>query len=522
MSLFALCLTLRMVASAEAPPAPSTGFTWLGGRGLSQTRSAEGLGSGVLVLGLRGAANPNETYVKGWTPPKDAMVGSVLGSVAFGANSFIDFSAWSVYYSVSDWDKNPNAAGFGASGAAAKVSLPLDPAFPLRLGFQAGVIAGAAADPIHQGYDSARKISYVDGYTYFENRTGYDFEARFLQTLRMPTPQVLVELHANEGLVATLQDKHGSVAVIDLGLAVSPGSLITLGLEGHLRTIVSDLAPLTDPLWATASIDFHIPRGPDLLLGADISASGTRERTRKTQALDSWRIFGGLTLPLDLGAEAREARNLREQRNQAEKDSLKAKAELNEKKAAELEAKAAALETKAAELAEKARQDSIAAVTTGRRADTLDAQRKAAEKALEEERARSNGLENELLEKGLIALDAVFFQNGKSSLTASSKPYLKLVGSILAKYPKLMIEVGGHTDSRGRAATNMRLSKERASEVRLFLISEFPTLRSSLVDNGYGSSQPRESNSTAEGREQNRRVELRVLNPEILPEIRKK
>lgn len=72
----------------------------------------------------------------------------------------------------------------------------------------------------------------------------------------------------------------------------------------------------------------------------------------------------------------------------------------------------------------------------------------------------------------------------------------------------LSIQVGGHTDSRGSEAYNQALSERRAATVQGLLQSRYPDVPLSAV--GFGESQPRESNATAEGRARNRRVEVLV------------
>lgn len=527
MSVVSIPLILATLIGAEAPPPPSTGFQWTGGRGLSQTRSADALGAGVFLLGLRGSTYPTDRPVDGSTPPAGAMVSSFLASAGIGANSFMDFTAWTVYYSVSDWPKNPNSAGFGASGVTAKIAIPFEPDFPFRLAFQGGVIAGASADQINTGYDDNRKTSYADAYSYFDNRIGYDFEARILQTFRFVSPSVTIEVHGNQGVVTTLEDNRSPLAVLDGGISVTPTPILTLGVEGHMRTFLTNPQPFTDPLWATGTMVFHVPQGPDLAIGADFSASTGRKDSPKIHSLEPWRAFLHVAMPFDLGAQARENARLQSEKAKQERDALEKRADENERRAKELEARTAELDARAKELAEKARLDSINAAQTGlsrdayrRRADSLDAKRAAAEKALADERAKSGNLEAELLNTGLVALDAVYFQTGKSLLTANSKPYLKLVGSILAKYPRLKLEIGGHTDNKGGVAANKKLSQARAGSVRAYLVSQFPILANSLVAVGYGSSQPKTDNATEEAREQNRRVEIKVLNPEILKELR--
>jgi len=82
--------------------------------------------------------------------------------------------------------------------------------------------------------------------------------------------------------------------------------------------------------------------------------------------------------------------------------------------------------------------------------------------------------------------------------------------SVLKRYPDLKIEVAGHTDAQGSDAYNMNLSKQRAITVLDYLKAGGVT--NELASRGYGERQPVASNATAEGRQENRRVVLRVLN----------
>ena len=54
---------------------------------------------------------------------------------------------------------------------------------------------------------------------------------------------------------------------------------------------------------------------------------------------------------------------------------------------------------------------------------------------------------------------------GKAKISINSKPYLNLVGKMLSKYPKLQIEMAGHTDNVGSPASNEKLSQDRAEEI---------------------------------------------------------
>ena len=78
---------------------------------------------------------------------------------------------------------------------------------------------------------------------------------------------------------------------------------------------------------------------------------------------------------------------------------------------------------------------------------------------------------------------------------------------VLKEYDKTVVEVAGHTDDRGTDSYNQALSERRASSVARYLQSQgLDGMR--LITIGYGESHPAASNTTAAGREQNRRVEL--------------
>ena len=128
--------------------------------------------------------------------------------------------------------------------------------------------------------------------------------------------------------------------------------------------------------------------------------------------------------------------------------------------------------------------------------------------------------ETELLDTGLIRLQDVNFETGKSTLLPESYTELDIVGGLMVKWPEIRMEVGGHTDSRGSAAKNQKLSEARADAVRTYIIQKYPMLDpKSLTSKGYGSTKPRAPNSSELGRAKNRRVELVVLNKEALSKV---
>jgi len=125
--------------------------------------------------------------------------------------------------------------------------------------------------------------------------------------------------------------------------------------------------------------------------------------------------------------------------------------------------------------------------------------------------------EQELLDTGKIRLENVQFETGKADLKPESKPTLDAVGDLLAHWPALQIEIGGHTDSKGSVKLNAKLSQARADSVRAYLLARFPALKpAQFTTKGYGSSRPIASNDTEAGRAVNRRVEFVVTNRGVL------
>ena len=113
--------------------------------------------------------------------------------------------------------------------------------------------------------------------------------------------------------------------------------------------------------------------------------------------------------------------------------------------------------------------------------------------------------------KKTLILEGVNFETGKATLTPESETILNGVAESLVANDSIKVQVSGHTDNTGSAAVNARLSKQRAEAVRQFLISH-GVAEDRLTAKGYGPSKPIASNKTAEGRAQNRRVELTRTN----------
>lgn len=102
------------------------------------------------------------------------------------------------------------------------------------------------------------------------------------------------------------------------------------------------------------------------------------------------------------------------------------------------------------------------------------------------------------------------FETGKATLEPESYAVIDELLAYLTRKADERVEIGGHTDNVGSAAANLTLSKDRATSVMNYLISKGID-PSRLEARGYGMSMPVESNKTEEGRAQNRRTEVKVL-----------
>jgi len=109
----------------------------------------------------------------------------------------------------------------------------------------------------------------------------------------------------------------------------------------------------------------------------------------------------------------------------------------------------------------------------------------------------------------IVSMSDVLFDSGKYSLKAGAREKLSKVAGILIAYPSLAIEVGGYTDSVGGDEMNQKLSENRASAVRDYVVAQGVATNSVSVK-GFGNASPVASNDIASGRQENRRVELVV------------
>ena len=219
---------------------------------------------------------------------------------------------------------------------------------------------------------------------------------------------------------------------------------------------------------------------------------------------------------------AEQARVQQQLRAQAENDRLAAERARREAEQATAQAQAAAAqaakeraEAEAARTAALAQQQAAQAA-----AQRAEQQRQQAENEKSELRERLRQQLNLVLEtretaRGLIVnISDVLFDFNKYTLKPGAREKMAKVSGILLAYPGLKIQVEGHTDSVGSDDYNQRLSEQRAESVRDYLVAQ-GVPAASVTSVGFGKTRPVVSNDTAEGRQQNRRVELVVSGEPI-------
>ena len=105
--------------------------------------------------------------------------------------------------------------------------------------------------------------------------------------------------------------------------------------------------------------------------------------------------------------------------------------------------------------------------------------------------------------------DRLTFDTGKATLQPSSTEQLQNIAAILKAYPNVNVKIGGYTDNTGNKNSNLKLSGDRATNVMHELMNR-GTDSTRLEAQGYGEDHPVADNATSEGRQQNRRISLRV------------
>jgi len=122
--------------------------------------------------------------------------------------------------------------------------------------------------------------------------------------------------------------------------------------------------------------------------------------------------------------------------------------------------------------------------------------------------ADAKSLAKDISSTGHASVYGILFDFNKATVKPESEPTLKEIAKLLKQSPKLSLYVVGHTDSVGKIAYNMKLSRSRAEAVVKALVTKHGVAQNRLDPYGVGPLAPVASNETEEGRALNRRVEL--------------
>jgi outer membrane protein OmpA-like peptidoglycan-associated protein len=217
-----------------------------------------------------------------------------------------------------------------------------------------------------------------------------------------------------------------------------------------------------------------------------------------------------------------QARLEAQQRQQAEAERQAADQARQQAEQTRQQAEAAAEEARRQQqLADQQRQQAEAARAAAlaqqqaAQAETLRAQQATQQALQEKEQVRARLLQqlNQVLQtkdtaRGLVAtMPDVLFDFAKYTLKPEARERLAKVAGIILSYPDLRLQIEGHTDNIGSDSYNQRLSEQRAAAVRDYLVSQGVPLNNVFAV-GFGKGNPVASNSTPQGRQLNRRVDV--------------
>jgi outer membrane protein OmpA-like peptidoglycan-associated protein len=120
----------------------------------------------------------------------------------------------------------------------------------------------------------------------------------------------------------------------------------------------------------------------------------------------------------------------------------------------------------------------------------------------------SSALYDRISANGRATTYGILFDAGSDHIRDASAPTLAQIGDMLKSHPSLALTIEGHTDNVASAAASQKLSDKRAAAVKKYLVNTYAIDSTRLKSVGYGSTKPISPNTTAEGRQDNRRIEL--------------
>ncbi|MBM3735109.1 MAG: hypothetical protein FJW39_04920 [Acidobacteria bacterium] len=109
---------------------------------------------------------------------------------------------------------------------------------------------------------------------------------------------------------------------------------------------------------------------------------------------------------------------------------------------------------------------------------------------------------------------AIYFETGSSNMSVDSRAVVDEIGGFMRAYENTVVDIEGNTDSTGTRDINLELSKQRAEAVKSYLVKKYGFPPARLRASGNGPDKPVETNATNEGREKNRRTDIKIYaNP---------
>jgi outer membrane protein OmpA-like peptidoglycan-associated protein len=254
----------------------------------------------------------------------------------------------------------------------------------------------------------------------------------------------------------------------------------------------------------------NVPNHPLIAVARETVQTAEDAREIAVKKMDEVRLANDRQASMDAQAQSQaQADDATRQKEKAQWDTAKAQSD-----AAQAQSNMAASQAASAAAVTAAQADA----DRSRLAAQQNAQQAETDKAAL--RARLSEQLNSILQtrdtaRGLIvSMSDVLFDTGQYSLKPGAREKLAKVAGILLAYPGLNIAVGGYTDNVGGDEMNQRLSENRASSVRDYLVQEGVTMNS-VSARGFGNTLPVASNDSSAGRQQNRRVELLVSGDAI-------
>jgi outer membrane protein OmpA-like peptidoglycan-associated protein len=253
---------------------------------------------------------------------------------------------------------------------------------------------------------------------------------------------------------------------------------------------------------------------------AELAKKATEEKMREVERAKG--EAQALAQQADKARKEAEARALEVQRAKGEAEARTVEAERSQKEAEaktlELEKAKKEAEAKTLEL-EKAKKEAEAkrleTELARAKEEEVIAQKKQLESELSELKAKQT-------EKGIVlTLGDILFETGKANLMPGAVRSMDVLADFMKKYPKRNVLIEGFTDSVGTETYNLGLSQQRADAVRDSLRSRGIGAER-ITTKGYGEQFPIASNKTPAGRQQNRRVEITILDEGVSAEKMKR